>query len=362
VHGYDTWVLVEEDLIGIAYLQFPWSALAMDLAGAALDAVEPDSALTYAEAGGWGRALVLEARRRGIPIAGLQHGFISRHWLNYLHEPDEIGSSLRHPVDRGFPYPDRTLVYDGFTAHHLVESGHLPSSTVVVTGNPRLDELIARATRMTDADRAEVRRKAGAAPEQHLVVLAIKYRDRYKPFLDALLGAVAATPAVYLAMKPHPADSIQPYERLAAKAANAGLVAAESTLVELTASARLLVTVNSTAAIEAMVLGVPALALALPNYLSPFVDAGAMAGVTRPGEIAGTFAALIGDQQRRGELAHVAADFMDRHRMTSDGGAPARAVDEILALIAARNADGPGRTAGAASQRRSAAGASGTSG
>ena len=48
------------------------------------------SRVTYAEAGGWGRALVLECRRRGIPSVGLQHGFIYRHWLNYLHEPDEM--------------------------------------------------------------------------------------------------------------------------------------------------------------------------------------------------------------------------------------------------------------------------------
>ena len=62
----------------------------MDEAAAALDALQPRAAVTYAEAGGWGRALVLECRRRNIPTAGLQHGFIYRHWLNYLHEPDEM--------------------------------------------------------------------------------------------------------------------------------------------------------------------------------------------------------------------------------------------------------------------------------
>ena len=81
---------MREQLAGIALLQWPWSARAMDEAGAALDAFGPAVAVTYAEAGGWGRALSLECRRRGIPSAGLQHGFIYRHWLNYLHEPDEM--------------------------------------------------------------------------------------------------------------------------------------------------------------------------------------------------------------------------------------------------------------------------------
>ena len=59
--------------------------------------------LTYAEAGGWGRALVLEARRRGIPSVGLQHGFIYRHWLNYRHEPDEMAPARRRSRLSRFP-------------------------------------------------------------------------------------------------------------------------------------------------------------------------------------------------------------------------------------------------------------------
>jgi hypothetical protein len=73
----------------------------MDEAGAALDILQPTVVLTYAEAGGWGRALMLEARRRNIPSVGLQHGFIYRTWLNYLHEPDEMQPGAAG--DAGFP-------------------------------------------------------------------------------------------------------------------------------------------------------------------------------------------------------------------------------------------------------------------
>ena len=93
LEALDLWPLVEPELEGIATLQFPWSVRAMDEAGAALDALKPDAIVTYAEAGGWGRALMLEARRRGIPSVALQHGFIYRHWLNYRHEPDEARPS-----------------------------------------------------------------------------------------------------------------------------------------------------------------------------------------------------------------------------------------------------------------------------
>ena len=65
---------------------------------AAADVVEQvaRAVVTYAEAGGWGRALVLEARRRGIASVGLQHGFIYRHWLNYRHE---LGFSIGYGYD-----------------------------------------------------------------------------------------------------------------------------------------------------------------------------------------------------------------------------------------------------------------------
>src|SRR5205085_807048 len=76
VAGYDAWDLIAPELRGIATLQFPWSVRAMDEARAAIERARPRLVLTYAEAGGWGRAIVLEARRHGVPSAGIQHGFI----------------------------------------------------------------------------------------------------------------------------------------------------------------------------------------------------------------------------------------------------------------------------------------------
>ena len=49
-------------------------------------------------------------------------------------------------------------------------------------------------------------------------------------------------------------------------------------------ASRAVVTVNSTVALDAAVLGVPALVIGLPNNLSPFVEAGIMAGAGRHGE------------------------------------------------------------------------------
>ena len=173
--GCDLWELLAPELDGIADLQFPWSARAMDEAGAALDRLQPRSIVTYAEAGGWGRALVLEARRRAIPVAALQHGFIYRHWLNYRHEADEMTPSVGNPEDRGFPLPTRTLVFDHLAREYLEQCGRFPASSLTVTGSSRLDAIVDEAQRVDGQDRRAIRETLGAAPTTPIVVVVAKY-------------------------------------------------------------------------------------------------------------------------------------------------------------------------------------------
>jgi hypothetical protein len=317
--------------MGIAYLQFPWSARVMDELGAALDVIKPAVALTYAEAGGWGRAMVLEARRRGIASVGLQHGFIYRHWLNYLHEPDEMAPASGNASDQGFPFPTRTLLYDDFAAEHLQRAGRFPPSALAVTGSARLDTLVHRASLVTADDVERTRRAVGAGAGHAVIVVAAKYSQISQVF-PLLVRDSGEIPGVRLVIKPHPAETAAPYLAAAAGAAHMAIAPAGVDLADLTRIATLLVTVNSTAAIEAMVLGVPSLVLAMPNNLTPFVDAGAMAGVLEGEPIGPALRALLVDQRARAELAERSSAFMARYRVGSDGGAARRAAECIIGL------------------------------
>jgi hypothetical protein len=333
IRGCDAWPLIEPALMGLAYLQFPWSAQVMDKLGAALDVIRPSAVVTYAEAGGWGRAMVLEARRRGIPSAGLQHGFIYRHWLNYLHEPDETGPAPGNPPDQGFPFPALTLLYDDFAAAHLESAGRFPSSALAVVGSARLDTLVHRAGLVTADDMARTRRAVGAEEGQSLVVVAAKYTQIAQVF-PQLVRDSGEMSGVRLVVKPHPAETAAPYLAAAQGAAHVAIAPAGVDLAELTRVARLLVTVNSTAAIEAMVMGVPSLVLAMPNNLTPFVEAGAMSGVFEGEPIGPALRRLLTDERGREELLRRSAAFMARYRVGSDGGAARRAAEAIVRLAA----------------------------
>jgi UDP-N-acetylglucosamine 2-epimerase len=332
VGGCDAWPLIRRALAGVSHLQFPWSVQAMEQAGAALDVLRPAVALTYAEAGGWGRALMLEARRRGIPSVGVQHGFIYRHWLNYLHEPDEMIPSPGNPGDRGFPRPDLTLVYDEFAREHLMSAGGFPEAAIRVVGSPRLDRFVETSRHLSEEDAARLRESLGAGPGQHVIVVATKY-SQIAPAFGVIVRAAADLKDVRLVVKCHPAEGPEPYLAAAGGSGIVGVAPGDADLAALVSVARLLVTVNSTAAIEAMPLDVPALVVALPNNLSPFVAAGAMAGVESNAGISPALVSLLYDEEHRARLAAARRAFMERFGIRPDGRAATRAAEAVASLL-----------------------------
>jgi hypothetical protein len=331
IDGYDCWSLVREELTGIAFLQWPWSARAMDEAAAALDILRPAVVVTYAEAGGWGRALILEARRRGIPSIGLQHGFIYHSWLNYLHEDDEMRPDPSNSADCGFPLPDRTLVFDDYARTHLERRGRFPHDSLTVAGSPRLDALVRSVTALTDADVAAARATAGAAGSDDLVLFVAKY-SQSKSVLGALVDAIARIADVHLAIKAHPAETAAAYSSLVEGRDHITVLPASVPLAPLLGASKVVVTVNSTVALDAGVLGVPALVIGLPNNLSPFVAAGVMAGAATGADIEPALRRILYDGEFRLQIERSRAEYLQRFAIRSDGGAAARSADAVLAL------------------------------
>jgi glycosyltransferase involved in cell wall biosynthesis len=340
IHGCDLWPLLEAELRGAALVQWPWSARAMDEAGAAIDALKCDTVVTYAEAGGWGRALILEARRRGVASAGLQHGFIYRYWLNYLHEPDEM-----EPLgaDRGFPAPDKTLLFDRYAEAHMRGAGAFSADRLAVTGSPGRDALAVRVASFTAAERETARLEAGVVRyKQKLAVLAAKFTE-IRTVLPALIAAVKRSPDIHLAIKAHPAESSVVYEAATNGIPNVTVLGADTDLARLLAAADVVVTRNSTVAIDALVLKrpgehhgdpecLPALVIGQPSNLSPLVDEGVMLAADDEVAIGGALERLLYDREVRARLGAAADAFVERYEMRARGSAAARAAGVILEM------------------------------
>ncbi len=80
-----------------------------------------------------------------------------------------------------------------------------------------------------------------------------------------------------------------------------------------------------------MALGIPALVIGLPSNLSPFVDAGVMAGADgTETSIREGLRGVLYDQEIRRQLLSRTEIFLGRHGMRPSGRAAERAADVIV--------------------------------
>ena len=240
-------------------------------------------------------------------------------------------ASPANPDDAGFPAPELTLLFDRYAERHLIEHGHFPPGALHVTGSPRLDELVARVESFSAAELSDTRERLGAAANEAIALVATKH-SQIGPVFDDVIRATAAVPGVRLVVKCHPAETAEPYERDAAGASHVTMASSDDDLAALLAVATLVITVNSTVAIDGLVLGVPALVVALPNNLSPLVDAGAMIGADTTAAVEAAVRRFVGDSSARRQAVESRAAFLDRYGVRADGRAADRAADAILTL------------------------------
>src|SRR4030095_15283138 len=125
---------------------------------------------------------------------------------------------------------------------------------------------------------------------------AAKNRKPPPPAPPPFLQAASRIPGIRIAIKTHPAETPGAYAAAAQGCSNVTILPGAAPLAPLLAGSRAVVTVNSTVALDAAVLGVPALVLGLPNNLSPFVDAGIMAGAPAQAAIHPALARILYDE------------------------------------------------------------------
>jgi UDP-N-acetylglucosamine 2-epimerase len=164
-----------------------------------------------------------------------------------------------------------------------------------------------------------------------MLLVVAKYREAKRPLAE-FLDAAAKFPDVRVSIKTHPAETPDVYNEIAAGKANVVVLPAAAPLAPLLRAARAIVTVNSTVALDAAVLGVPALVIGLPNNLSPFVDAGAMAGATSA-QMEGVLRQILYDEKFRQQLERARGLLLARFRILSDGGAAERSAEAVLKLV-----------------------------
>jgi len=301
--------------------QFPWTMRSFLEVETVLRLEKPDVLVLYAESSGLGRAAVAAARAHGVASVAVQHGIMYPQYYSHEHARDELE---RDPV----PIPNRTAVFGELAKELLVQRGSYPEECVVVTGSPRFDALVDAASGYDPA----ATRRALAVPEgSRLLVLATRW-SAVSTVFEELVRAIESLPRVFLFVKPHQAESPRQYlevvERLSA--GRTRILPAEWNLVELLFASDGLITVDSFASSEALVLGRPVLVLNLPGNLGPLVDRGVALGVRRGESIAKALETLLFDSEIARSLETKRKEYIRAFAFGADGRSTERIVECIL--------------------------------
>lgn len=264
---------------------------------------------------------VFGARSRGMPTIALQHGI----W-----GPLFRASAL-------LPF-DEVLVFGDYAREVLepLAAGH---TRFTLTGHSLYDEA------REPAGEAGLREEL-CGDYEHLVTVTTQPTElrlcasERRWWLRGMAEACDKLNA-RMVIKPHPqeAEALPRYRKLDMQYGAVRLVEhGQIALSSLIAASDLLVTRYSTTAIEAALLGVPAMTVNLsggPDQY-PFAEEGVAVGVSRYDDLLPALDALLHDAETRGRVLEAQQPFLDRHLGLRDGNATERIVERITALATPR--------------------------
>ena len=326
--------LAGADLAGTLLLQLPWAVRSYEEMAAVVESLRPAAVCLYAESSGWGRAALAACRGARVPTVAVQHGIVYPKYYSYRHGPGE----------EDCPRPDRTAVFGESARRLLVDMGGYDPRSLVVTGSPKFDELVASAR---SRDRRKVRSRLGVDDGLALVVIASRYRGirsthpAIGPALPALVRALLALDDVVAIVKPHPAEPASAYEGELGSGGRIRIADPGSDLLDLLLAADALVTVESLSAVEALVLGRPVLILQMPTNLRALVEEGVALGVPAGEDPAPLLRRLLFDPATREGLEAARRRYLTEVAAGVDGAATRRIVALIAATAGASSADRP---------------------
>lgn len=264
-----------------------------------------------------GRVAAMLAKARQIPTFAIEHGTVFPNDPMWAHCPVDLMMSWGPPSRRA-----------------LIASG-VPEDRILVTGAPRID---AYASSRNTADKRYVLVATSGAGDQVSL-------DMHLSFIERLYQVASRLKEVKWLVKLHPKDVLHHYHPIAERypLANVELVAGSRLrqgveIFEFLKHAHLLVTVTSSAALDAMALGVPVVSV-IPDGISRFdhieyLARGAARRVGTVEEWVEVMKSMLSGHRDAEQEARAQAYATEHY--AHRGSASSRVVDGLLELADAR--------------------------
>ena len=285
---------------------------------------QPDIVVLYAESSGLGRAAVTAARVHGIPSFAVQHGIMYEQYYSHEHASFEVG------VD-GVPLPTKTAVFGSVAKDLLVRRGSYDPDRIVITGSPKFDDLVQAAQGF---DASATKKDLGVPEGARLLVLASRWTAGSPVFRELVeaVERVNSSEDLWLFVKPHQAESRKPYDEVLDELhpVKSRVLSTSMNLLELLFASDGLVTVDSFASAEALVLGRSVLVVNLPSNLDALVERGVALGVSRGEPNEAAIRKLLFDEGVARELERTRKEYIQEFAFGADGRSTERIVEAVF--------------------------------
>lgn len=334
-NGVDMFKLLEEELSYCFNVVFSRMVDYLEMSERFLENEKPDLILIKEENGQFERALILAAKKQGIPTIAIEHG-VACYITNYIAcSKDKKLQNKCVKLLHNF-MPDKTAVYGSYNKYAAIGSGLYPRDSIVVTGHPRYDILC-------DADKIYSKekfiKKYNINPKHKIILWltqchSLTDEENVNNF-RIVFNAIQSLENTSIIIKQHPNEHSR-YTRMIKKylknyKINLTLISKNSDTFEQLFVSDLVFSKSSTSVVEAVALGKPVIILNFGKNsdILDYVGEGIARGVYREKDLLPTIEKLLKDDL---DLAKNRRKFIERYLYKIDGEA-AKRVEKLIEKI-----------------------------
>lgn len=292
----------------------------------AISLLNPKIVLTSCEYCKMGRAAMAIGNEDDLQTVALQHGIITpAHWGYIFGKSERIS---RSDAVNCRPLPRYTLLYGPEYVEILTKNSIYPEESLIITGQPRYDYLY-DIVRSMDTDKFLEEKKL----KHPLIVWISQFgypQSENRKNIDCFMHLIESIP-VNLLIKPHPSETDLSIYQPLLRHKNV-VLSKDINLYKLLNVCDLIITKNSTTAMEAAALNKPIIVLNLsgePDVVD-YVKDGIALGVYNKEELIPTVKRLLEDDSI---LCRRRDEYVSRYLYKMDGRASQRVADFLEKLL-----------------------------
>ena len=290
-----------------------------------LNEEKPLSVLAIDEFGLFGRSANAAARMMDVKSIGMQHGMVGENSYEYLYLDGEAEGDWKAP---GAIVPKCLTTFGDITRDFLIESNHNPKNLVVV-GQPRYDLLH---WMRDNFDKVKLKDKLGIPQNKKVIFLATQPIPGNEKITYEVMKALEGRKDIFLVVKTHPREYDLDFYYEYAKKFGVDFKLFKSDLYETLFCSDLLITKNSTVALEAMILDIPSITTNLTGLpdIFPFAKFNCTLQLDDSKLYKDSILGLLFEEKIRKVLLKKQNTFLSKYVYKIDGKASQRIFDLMI--------------------------------